>query len=121
MSALPFTADTVFRWQIGREEIAAQAIGAIEFGGAARVVLLDTAERHWVGVVSTDGTLTEIVAGPVTGDQALHAAELVVAGIKDHGSVTALVTTLAIGLLARTCTTGNQPDCGPAPAGGRSA
>jgi len=106
MSARPFTADTVFRWQMGREEIAAQAIGVIDVGGRARVVLMDTAERHWVVVVTPDGRMTEIVAGPVTGTQALHAAELVVAGIKDHGSVSALVTTLALGLVARACTEG---------------
>lgn len=100
MGALPFNAATVFRWQMGREEIAAQAIGAIEIGGHTRVVLMDAGERHWVVELAGD-KLTEIVAGPVTGAQALHAAELVVAGIKDHGSVSALVTTLAVGLVAR--------------------
>lgn len=106
MTALPFTGDTIFRWSEGREEIAAQAIGAIDIGGRSRVVLMDTTERHWVAEVTGDGRLTEIVAGPVTGEQALHAAELVVSGIKDHGSATRLVNILALGLVARACAEG---------------
>jgi hypothetical protein len=106
MTALPFTGDTIFRWQIGREEVAAQAIGAIAVAGRSRVVLLDTAERHWLAAVTDEGRLTEIIAGPVTGAQALHAAELVVAGIKDHGSATGLVNLLALGLVARVCAEG---------------
>lgn len=105
MNALPFSGDTVFRWQIGREEITAQAIGAIDLGGRARVVLMDTAERHWVAEVTDDGRLTEIVAGPVTGSDALHAAECVVAGVRDHGSATRLVNILALGLVAQTIAT----------------
>lgn len=103
MTMLPFTSATVFRWQIGHEDVAGQAIGAITHGGRTRVVLMDTCDRHWLAEVGGDGRLTKIVAGPVTGDQALHAAELIVAGIKDHGSVSALITTLALGLVVSTC------------------
>ena len=100
-AAFPLEADTIYRWRVGREEVAAQAIGAIAACDRSRVVLLDTAERHWLAEVS--GGHMEIVAGPVTGDEALRAAMMVVAGIADHGSVTAQVTTLAIGLVARAC------------------
>jgi len=101
MDALPFDAATVFRWQIGRQEIAATAIGAFQAAGRTRAVLIDTADRHWLAQVSSDGRLVEIVAGPVTGEQAVHAAECICAGIGDHGSVSALVNILALALVAQ--------------------
>ncbi|BAE49255.1 hypothetical protein [Paramagnetospirillum magneticum] len=102
MTALPFTAETVFRFRDGRDEIAATAVGALGLPGRSRVVLIDTAERHWVVEVSADGRMTQVVAGPITGGEALHAAEKVIAGIPDHGSATALVQMLAVGLVAST-------------------
>lgn len=101
MNGLPFNADTVFRFRQGREDIAAQAVGVLDLGARSRVVLLDTAERHWVVEVDPKGALTTVVAGPVTGAEALHAAECIIAGVPDHGSVSHLVKVLAIGLVTQ--------------------
>lgn len=111
MSALPYNGDAVFAWMSGTEEVSARPVGAIEIGGRSRVVLLDAFDRHWVAEVGANGQTFEICSGPVTGAQALHAAELVVAGIRDHGSATALVNTLAIGLVARICTEQEAAPC----------
>ncbi len=98
MTTFPFTADTVFQPAAG---VAARAVGAIPCRAGIRVVLLDTADAHWVVELDTAGRLTEVLAGPVTAEQALHAAELVVAGVPDHHSVSSLVNLLAIGLVVR--------------------
>ena len=108
MTTIPYTADTIFRWSMGREEIVAHAVGAIALGGRSRAVLMDSCERHWLAQITEDGKIIEIMAGPVTGEEALHAAELVVSGIRDHGSATRLVNILALGLVARICNEGRH-------------
>ena len=106
MTGLPFTADTVFVFEQGSEMITAQPVGALPLGGRTRVVLLDTAERYFVVEVSADRVITDVVAGPVTGADALHAAECVVSGITSHRPVSALVQILAVGLIASTLAQG---------------
>jgi hypothetical protein len=108
MNALPFNGDTVFRWSHGKEEVAARAIGSLDQGDHSRVVLMDTAERHWVAKISPEGKLLAIVSGPVDGAQALHSAMLVIQGIENHGSVTCLVNTLAVALVAQACNEARQ-------------
>lgn len=103
MNAIPFNSATVFRWNVGKEEVAAHAIGAFPAGSSYRLVLMDTSDRHWVIEVDKDGRLVEVVAGPVTGEQALAAAELVVSGQDLHGSVSNLINMLAIGMVAASC------------------
>lgn len=98
MSALPFNADTVFRPAQG---VAARAVGVLAAKGGNRVVLLDTTDAYWVAHVDGAGRMTEVLTGPVTADQALHAAELVVAGVPDHHAVGVLVNMLAVGLVAK--------------------
>ncbi|MCA1909229.1 MAG: hypothetical protein LDL39_12800 [Magnetospirillum sp.] len=99
MGALPFDATTEFRWEIGGAAIAARAVGAFTGPAGWRAVLMDTADSYWLASVSGDGRLMEIAAGPVTAEQAVHAAECICAGIHDHGSVSALVNILALGLV----------------------
>ena len=113
MSPLPFTAATVFR---PAEGVAARAVGAIPCRTGTRVVLQDTTEAHWVVELDAAGRLTEVLAGPVTAEQALHAAELVVSGVPDHHSVAGLAATVfrpAEGVAARAvgaipCRTGTR-------------
>ena len=100
MKTLPFDGNTVFIIRKPNEEIVAWAIGSFNHRDGVRVVLMDTAERHWVVEVDEKGDISAIIGGPVTGGQALHAAEKVVAGISDHGSVSELVNTLALGLVS---------------------
>ena len=102
MSALPYSAETVFRWRHGRDEIAATAIAAFDRShGRSRAVLTDASGRHWLAEIGADGALTRLVAGPISVPEALHAADMIVAGIADHRSVTGLVVVLAVGLVAR--------------------
>lgn len=97
MTTLPFNSDTVF---VLAEGVAARAVGFIPCRAGTRVVLQDTAEAFWV--VEMDASrFTKVLAGPVTAEQALHAAELVVSGDPDHHSVSGLVNMLAIGLVVR--------------------
>lgn len=103
MTALPFNAETIFRWQTGKEEVAARAIGALDQGDHSRVVLLDTTDRHWVAKVSANGKLQAVISGPVNGADALHAAMLVISGVETHSSVSGLVNTLALALVAQAC------------------
>ena len=112
MTALPFNADTIFTFAIGSEGIVARPVGALPLGDRTRVVLLDTAERYFV--VEVDATrFISVVAGPVTGADALHAAECVVSGITSHRPVSALVQLLAVGLIASTLAQGEggAPSC----------
>lgn len=90
-----------YRWREGGVEVTARPCGMIALHRGGRVVLIDAADRHYVGEVDCHGQLTAIVAGPVTGAQALEAAERVIAGI-DHGSVSQALSALAIGLVVAT-------------------
>lgn len=101
MGALPFDAATDFRWEVGGAQIAARAIGAFSGPAGLRAVLMDSADHYWLANVSKDGRLMEIAAGPVTAEQAVHAAECICSGIHDHGSTTALVNILALGLVVQ--------------------
>ncbi len=96
--ALPYDSNTVFVFTRGAETISARAVGAVPLGDRSRVVLIDAAERYFVVEVSSDRFIT-VVAGPVTGAEALHAAECVISGITSHRSVSGLVQLLAVGLL----------------------
>lgn len=59
--------DAVFRFHQGRDEVAALAVGALDLGSHACVVLFDTADQHWVVEVDAQGQLAEVIGGPVTG------------------------------------------------------
>ena len=106
MPDLPFNADTVFRFRLGDEEITALPVGALPLAGRTRVVLLDTAERYFVVEIDAGGAFTDVVAGPVTGADALHAAECVISGVTNHRPISALVQLLAVGLIANTLVQG---------------
>lgn len=98
---LPFNADTVFVFGRGGESITARPVGALPQGGRTRVVVLDAFERYFVVEVDPEHYLT-VVAGPVTGAEALYAAECVISGVTSHRPVSALVQLLAVGLIAKT-------------------
>lgn len=97
----------VYRWRDTGGEIVAQTVGMIALNKGARVVLIDTTDRHFLAEVDTAGALVRVVAGPVTGAQALEAAERVLAGV-DHGSVADALSTLAIGLVVNTLGLGRE-------------
>ena len=101
MSALPFTADTVFAFPHGAESVTAHAVGALSLAGRTRVVLLDTAERYFIAEMVSDHSM-QVVGGPFTGADALHAAECVIGGVANHRPISALVQLLAVGLVAST-------------------
>jgi len=97
-NALPFTGDTIFRWTDSAGEIAAMPVARI----GQRAVLLDTEDRYFVADVKADGRMFELVCGPVTVEESLHAAECVIGGLTSHLPVSTLVNKLAIGLVAQT-------------------
>lgn len=99
---------SAYRWHDKGGEIVAQPVGMIALNKGARVVLIDTAERHFLGEVDQAGALVRLVAGPVTGAQALETAERVIAGV-DHGSVAEALSTLALGLVVNTIAREVQP------------
>ena len=99
MTAAPFTAQTVFQFRAGRDEIAATAVACVALHKGWRVVLLDTAERFHLVELDPAGNLRRHVAGPVTGLECYQAAERALAGV-DHGAVAAQVNALAIGVVA---------------------
>jgi len=99
MSALPFTGNTVFRWQQDGEEIAATMVATVAVKAGFRVVLLDTADRYHLVEVARDGGIARAIIGPVTGTEALQATERAIAGV-DHGSVARQVAVLAIATVA---------------------
>lgn len=100
---------SAYRWHGKGGEIVAQPVGMIALNKGARVVLIDTEDRHFLGELDQAGSLVRIVAGPVTGAQALEAAEKVLAGV-DHGSVAEALSTLAIGLVVNTLGLGHAPE-----------
>jgi hypothetical protein len=101
MGVLPFDGTIDFHWNVGGSDIAARAVGAFTGPTGLRAVLMDSADCYWLASVSLEGRLMEIVTGPITAGQAVHAAECICAGIHDHGSTTALVNILALGLVVR--------------------
>lgn len=90
----------IYRWRGKGGDVVAQPVGMIQMKAGARVVLIDTAERHFLAEVNQTGELLRIIAGPVTGSEALDAAERVIAGV-DHGSVAELLSTLALGVVVQ--------------------
>lgn len=78
----------------GGRTICARAIAFRELIGRTVVILRDPEEALWIGEWSTTGG--KITAGPVTLAEALRAAEGVVFGRVNHGSVAALVNELAL-------------------------
>lgn len=90
---------TTYRWGAGRDQVAARPIAYLPTkAGGWRVLARDTAERLHVLDVDAAGAAT-VVAGPVTLQEAVAAAERVVMGLADHGSVTRMVKTLAIAVV----------------------
>lgn len=87
---------SAYRWHDKGGEIVAQPVGMIALNKGARVVLIDTAERHFLGEVDQ------------AGDEALETAERVIAGV-DHGSVAEALSTLALGLVVNTIAREVQP------------
>jgi len=98
MTAAP-NAATLYRWPEGREQVLARPIAYVGVREGWRVLARDGAERLHVLDVDAAGA-AHLVAGPVTLAEAMDAADRVVAGVADHGSVTTLVQTLAVGMLA---------------------
>ena len=78
------------------QAVSAMVVATLTMNGRSRVILIDTSDRHWV----IEDTTLKVVAGPITGAQALHAAESLLAGVQDHGSVAKLVNELALGVVA---------------------
>lgn len=92
-------AGTTFRWTDDHGDVVARPLAQRQMtDGRTRVVLIDAAERLFVADFGGNGAAGLVVAGPVTAAEALAKAEAVIAGGLDHGSVTTLVTTLAVGL-----------------------
>lgn len=89
-----------YRFRRGADDVATVVVGWLDLGRKARVVAQDGAGAHWLLEVAADGRLTEVVAGPVTAQDALAAAEAVLAG-KDHGAVALITTTLALAVAAQ--------------------
>jgi len=108
MSARPFTADTVFRFDAEGVEVAATPIATIAPKKGWRVVLLDTADCFHLVEMNPAGQISRLVAGPVTGMECYLAAEGALAGVS-HGSVTAQVNALAIGVIAGMASEGRLP------------
>jgi hypothetical protein len=104
MSAQPFTADTVYRWERNGIAHAGQIVAAMPLKTTWRVVLMDTAEAHWVGDISADGEFS-IRSGPVTGAEALDAAQRILCGVRDRGSVSGTTHVLAVALVAQIAAT----------------
>ncbi len=90
--------NTVYRWGEGRDLIVARPAAYLPKAGGFRVVARDTADRLYIIDQCADGSVV-VLDGPVTEQQALDAADRVVAGVPDHGSVTDLVRKLAVGLV----------------------
>ena len=99
MTAPAITPDTIFRFTSGTQQVVAKPIATLICKGKNRVVLMDTAERHWVIALDDNCNIGKIITGPLTGAQALHEAESIVAGVADHGSVANLVNELALGVI----------------------
>ncbi|SBW09240.1 conserved hypothetical protein [uncultured Alphaproteobacteria bacterium] len=91
--------DTKATWRFHRDgrEIAARAIGVRQFSDRQVVILRATDEALWIGEWSAKGAT--VVRGPVSLKEAVLAAEGIVFGVRDHGSVAALTNQLAVGLL----------------------
>lgn len=81
----------------GRRNIVARAIATRTLPGREVVILRDTSDALWVAEWTDKGG--QIKTGPVTLKDAVRAAEGVVYGVPDHGSIAALVNDLALGLL----------------------
>ncbi|MGE4526801.1 MAG: hypothetical protein AB7D00_00410 [Rhodospirillaceae bacterium] len=81
----------------GGRQIVARPIAVSSLPGRQVVILRDTAESLWVAEWTPAGG--RIASGPVSLAEAVRAAEGVVFGAPDHGSVAALTGKLALGLL----------------------
>ena len=104
----PFTADTVFFFRAQGAEVAASPVATIRLAKGWRVVLLDTSDSFHLVELTEAGTVGRRVAGPVTGRECYLAAERALAGIS-HGSVSAQVNALAIGVIAGLAADGKLP------------
>ncbi|MBN2752586.1 MAG: hypothetical protein JXQ84_07740 [Rhodospirillaceae bacterium] len=93
-----FDPKTVWVFARGRKEYIASPIAGRVLNGRHIIILRDTEDGLWIAQWTADGG--NVLKGPVTLAQALDAAEGVVCGAPDHGSVAALTTTLALGLVA---------------------
>ncbi len=116
-------------------EIAAVTAGylavAAEGGSATaaediRVVAIDLSDRCWLLGTDAQGRFIRVIAGPVSAEAAVATAEAVLGG-RDHGSATAVATTLALAVAAmkiqggavmaprsKTVLTAHFPGTGPA-------
>lgn len=81
----------------GRRNIVARAIAVRALPGREAVILRDTSDQLWVAEWTDN--VGRIVKGPVSLKDTIRAAEGVVFGVPDHGSVAILTNNLALGLL----------------------
>lgn len=81
----------------GGRQVLARPIAISTLPNRQVVILRDTAETLWIGEWTATGG--RVTSDPVKLADAVRAAEGVVFGIRDHGSVAALTNSLAVGLL----------------------
>ena len=90
---------STFNFVHGGQMVTAKVIATLQMKGTNRAILMDAEERHWVVGLDDNLQIGKVMIGPLTGTQALHAAEGIVAGVADHGSVTRIVNQLALGVI----------------------